>query len=125
MRFGGALVLTVAGLAFTVWARMHLGRNWSGAVTLKEGHELIRTGPYACVRHPIYAGLLVALLGGAVACGELRALIGFAVVTGAFQRKLSIEERFMRENFPEQYRAYCLEVPALIPFARLPRSARR
>lgn len=124
-RFGAALALTVAGLAFTVWARVHLGRNWSGTVTLKESHELIRTGPYAYVRHPIYTGLLAALLGSAVACGELRALIGVAVVSGAFVRKLRIEERFMRENFPEQYRAYCLEVPALIPFARPRRSARR
>jgi protein-S-isoprenylcysteine O-methyltransferase Ste14 len=124
-RFGSALALTVAGLAFTVWARVHLGRNWSGTVTLKEGHELIRTGPYAYVRHPIYAGLMVALLGSAVACGELRALIGFVIVTAALVRKLRIEERFMRESFPEQYRDYCAEVPALIPFTKPRRSAPR
>jgi protein-S-isoprenylcysteine O-methyltransferase Ste14 len=94
-------------------------------VTLKEGHELIRSGPYAYVRHPIYTGLLVALLGTAVACGELRALIGLAVVAAAFVRKLRIEERFMRESFPEQYARYSSEVPALIPFARPRRSAPR
>lgn len=125
LRFGSALALTVAGLAFTVWARVHLGRNWSGTVTLKEGHELIRTGPYAYVRHPIYTGILTALLGSAVACGELRALIGLAIVTAAFVRKLRIEERFMRESFPEQYRDYCAEVPALIPFTKPRRSVPR
>jgi protein-S-isoprenylcysteine O-methyltransferase Ste14 len=125
LRFGSALVLVVAGLAFTVWARVHLGSNWSGTVTLKEEHELIRSGPYAYVRHPIYTGLLVALLGSAVACGELRALVGLAVVTAAFVRKLRTEERFMRESFPEQYAEYASEVPALIPFARPRRSAPR
>ena len=125
LRFGSALALVVAGLAFTVWARVHLAGNWSGTVILKEGHELIRSGPYAYVRHPIYTGLLVALLGSAVACGELRALIGFALAMAAFVRKLRIEERFMRESFPEQYRDYCAEVPALIPFTKPRRSAPR
>jgi len=120
-----ALALLLAGLAFTVWARLHLGRNWSGTVTLKEGHELIRSGPYAYVRHPIYTGLLVALLGSAIACGEVRALIGLSVVAGAFIRKLRIEERFMREIFPGQYQRYCAEVPALVPFTKLPRSVPR
>jgi protein-S-isoprenylcysteine O-methyltransferase Ste14 len=119
------LVLLALGLALTVWARVYLGRNWSGMVTVKEGHELIRSGPYAYVRHPIYTGLLVALLGSAVACGELRALIGLGIVAGAFVRKLRIEERFMRELFPQQYQRYCAEVPALIPFTRPPRSVPR
>lgn len=119
------LALLTLGLAFTVWARLHLGRNWSGTVTLKEGHELIRSGPYAYVRHPIYTGLLVALLGSAVGCGELRALIGLAVVAGAFIHKLRIEERFMRELFPGQYQRYCAAVPALVPFTKPPRSAPR
>jgi protein-S-isoprenylcysteine O-methyltransferase Ste14 len=119
------LALLVLGLAFTVWARLHLGRNWSGTVTLKEGHELIRSGPYAYVRHPIYTGLLVALLGSAVACGELRAMIGLGVVAGAFIRKLRIEERLMREIFPGQYQRYCAQVPALVPFTKLPRSVPR
>jgi len=125
LTYAVCLVLLMLGLAFTVWARLHLGRNWSGSVTLKEGHELIRSGPYAYVRHPIYTGLLVALLGSAVACGELRALIGWCVVAGAFIRKLRIEERFMREIFPGQYQRYCAQVPALVPFTKLPRSAPR
>jgi protein-S-isoprenylcysteine O-methyltransferase Ste14 len=61
------LLMVVLGLAFAVWARAHLGRNWSGTVTVKEDHELIRTGPYGIVRHPIYTGLLFAILGSAVA----------------------------------------------------------
>jgi len=125
LRFGGALALAAAGLAFTVWARVHLGRNWSGSVTLKEGHGLILSGPYAWVRHPIYTGLLMALLGSAVACGELRAAIGLGVVAAAFVRKLRIEERFMRESFPQQYPRYCAQVPALIPFTKPPRSVPR
>ena len=125
VRSGTALVLVAAGLAFTVWARMHLGGNWSGSVTEKEGHELVRSGPYALVRHPIYTGLLVALLGSAVACGELRAVLGLGVVAAAFTRKLRIEERFMRERFPEEYPRYCAQVPALIPFTGFRRSAPR
>jgi protein-S-isoprenylcysteine O-methyltransferase Ste14 len=125
LNYALGFVLLALGLAFTVWARVYLGRNWSGTVTLKEGHELIRSGPYSYVRHPIYTGLLVALLGSAVACGELRALIGSGVVAGAFIRKLRIEERFMREIFPGQYQRYCAQVPALVPFTRLPRSVPR
>ncbi|MBV9727756.1 MAG: isoprenylcysteine carboxylmethyltransferase family protein, partial [Gammaproteobacteria bacterium] len=79
-RWQCALVLVVLGLGFSIWARMHLGRNWSGTVTVKEGHELIRSGPYAYVRHPIYTGLIVALAGGAVACGQPRALLGLAII---------------------------------------------
>lgn len=125
LTYAVGVALVMLGLAFTVWARLHLGRNWSGTVTLKAGHELIRSGPYAYVRHPIYTGLLVALLGSAVACGELRAAIGLGVVAGAFIRKLRIEERFMREIFPGQYQRYCAQVPALVPFTKLRRSAPR
>jgi protein-S-isoprenylcysteine O-methyltransferase Ste14 len=125
LTYAVGVALVMLGLAFTVWARLHLGRNWSGTVTLKAEHELIRSGPYAYVRHPIYTGLLVALLGSAVACGELRAAIGLGVVAGAFIRKLRIEERFMREIFPGQYQRYCAQVPALVPFTKLRRSAPR
>ena len=112
--FTGAAVLA-AGLAFASWARHHLGANWSGTVTLKQDHELIRTGPYAIVRHPIYTGLLTAILGTAIALGEWRGLIALALFAVAMLRKISIEEQFMRESFPEQYTRYRAEVPALIP----------
>jgi protein-S-isoprenylcysteine O-methyltransferase Ste14 len=119
------LALLCAGLAFAVWARVELGRNWSGSVTVKEGHELIRSGPYAYVRHPIYTGLIAALIGTAVIIGTLRALVGVAIIGTAFVYKLRAEERFMRETFPGEYERYRAAVPALIPFTRLPRSAPR
>jgi protein-S-isoprenylcysteine O-methyltransferase Ste14 len=109
-------VIVAAGLGFAVWARLHLGRNWSATVTVKQDHELIRSGPYAVVRHPIYTGLLVGILGTAVAIGEWRALIAFALITIGFVLKLRTEERFMSETFGEQYARYRAEVPALIPF---------
>jgi protein-S-isoprenylcysteine O-methyltransferase Ste14 len=117
------LALLVLGLAVTVWARRTLGRNWSATVTAKEGHELIRTGPYAYVRHPIYSGLLLALLGSAIARAEIRGFLGLAIVTIAWIRKLRIEETFMRELFPGQYQRYMAQVPALVPFTKAPQSA--
>jgi protein-S-isoprenylcysteine O-methyltransferase Ste14 len=112
-----------AGLAFSVWARVHLGRNWSGSVTVKEGHELIRSGPYAYVRHPIYTGLLAAVLGTAIASGSVRAALGFLIIAAALLRKLRVEEGFMRETFPGEYERYSAALPALVPFTRFLRSA--
>ena len=89
-----------------MWARVHLGRNWSGSVTVKEGHELIRSGPYRYVRHPIYTGLLAAVLGSAIASGTVRALLGLLIIAAALLRKLRVEERFMRETFPGEYQRY-------------------
>jgi protein-S-isoprenylcysteine O-methyltransferase Ste14 len=106
------------GLAFAVWARRHIGSNWSGAVTLKENHVLIRTGPYAWVRHPIYTGLLSAVLGTAIARGELRGVWALALCTIGFVIKLRIEERWMREAFGGEYGRYSAEVPALVPLWR-------
>jgi protein-S-isoprenylcysteine O-methyltransferase Ste14 len=108
--------LTLGGLLFTGWARVVLGRNWSGIVTLKENHELITQGPYNLVRHPIYTGLLVAFLGSALARGQWRGLIAVAIVFWALWRKLRLEERWMREQFGEQYVAYSRRVSALIPY---------
>jgi DNA-binding NarL/FixJ family response regulator/protein-S-isoprenylcysteine O-methyltransferase Ste14 len=79
-----AIALTLAGVAFSIWARWCLGRNWSAAVTIRQDHELIRRGPYAWIRHPIYTGMLVALLGTALGIGELRALVAFALVLLGF-----------------------------------------
>jgi protein-S-isoprenylcysteine O-methyltransferase Ste14 len=110
------LVMLATGLALAVWARRHLGRNWSGIVTVKQDHELIRSGPYGLARHPIYTGLLLAILGTAVAIGEWRGLIAFALITAAFVLKFKTEERFMSETFGEQYARYRAEVRSLIPF---------
>src|SRR5215469_9724039 len=108
--------LFIAGLVFAVWARVHLGSNWSGTVTVKQGHELIRSGPYAWVRHPIYTGLITAVFGTAVASGTMPAAVGLAIVTASLVRKSRVEEEFMRNTFPDEYPRYSAEVPALIPF---------
>jgi len=109
------LLMVVVGLAFAVWARVHLGRNWSGTVTVKENHELVRSGPYAIVRHPIYTGLLLAMLGTVIVLGEWRGLVAFCFLGAAFLLKLRREERFMGESFPDTYPGYRARVPALIP----------
>jgi protein-S-isoprenylcysteine O-methyltransferase Ste14 len=108
--------LTAAGLLFTVWARVHLGRNWSGTITVKEEHALITSGPYAVVRHPIYTGLLTALLASALAVGNWRAMIGFVIAFAALWRKLRLEESWMQETFGDSYVAYKARVRALIPY---------
>jgi protein-S-isoprenylcysteine O-methyltransferase Ste14 len=114
--FWTGIALLIAGLGFSIWARRRLGRNWSGTVTLKENHELIRTGPYRWVRHPIYTGLLLAFLGTAVALCEWRGLVATGLVTVAFLLKIRTEEGWMTEAFGEDYRRYRAEVRALIPF---------
>ena len=109
-------VLTLAGLLFAVWARVHLGRNWSATITLKENHDLITSGPYRIVRHPIYTGLLLGLVGLALARGEWRGILAVAIAFGAFWRKLRIEERWMRAQFGSAYDEYSSRVAALVPF---------
>jgi len=107
--------LTAAGLGFTVWARIHLGRFWSGMVTLKAEHALIRTGPYALTRHPIYTGLLAAFAGTALARDSVAALLGLGLLVASFVVKLRQEERLLREHFGPAYQQYQDEVPALLP----------
>jgi protein-S-isoprenylcysteine O-methyltransferase Ste14 len=111
-----AIALVATGLGFSALARARLGRNWSAEVTVKHDHELVRSGPYALVRHLIYAGVLLALIGTTLMVGKWRALIGLALIVAALLRKLTIEERFMAEQFGEAYARYRAEVPALIPF---------
>jgi protein-S-isoprenylcysteine O-methyltransferase Ste14 len=113
--FVGAAI-TAAGLLFSVWARLHLGRNWSRSVTIKEGHELIVTGPYALARHPIYTGLLTGFLGTAIATTELRGILAFVLVSASLWSKLRLEEQWMREHFGASYQSYCQRVAALVPF---------
>jgi protein-S-isoprenylcysteine O-methyltransferase Ste14 len=107
---------TFAGIAFAIWARVWIAGNWSSDVTLKRDHELITTGPYRWVRHPIYTGVLLALLGTALAVGEWRGLLAVVLAGAAFWRKLGIEEAVMRRQFGAAYASYAEHVPALIPF---------
>jgi protein-S-isoprenylcysteine O-methyltransferase Ste14 len=111
----GAAV-TIAGLLFAVWARAHLGRNWSSSVTIKQGHELITTGPYAQVRHPIYTGILTGFLGMAIAISQVRGFIVFVLVFLAFWSKLRMEEEWMRSQFGEAYGTYAQRTTALVPY---------
>ena len=114
--FAIGATLTAAGLLFAVWARRHIGRNWSATVTLKEGHELVTSGPYALVRHPIYTGLLLAFMGSGFARGDLGGVVAVVLVLAALWRKLRMEERWMCEQFGEAYLAYRRRVAALVPF---------
>jgi protein-S-isoprenylcysteine O-methyltransferase Ste14 len=110
-----ACVMVAVGLGFSVWARVHLGRNWSGTVTLKERHTVIRSGPYALTRHPIYTGLLLALTGTMLARDSVAALVGLGLSAVGIVIKLRQEERLMLEHFGPAYSAYRAEVAALIP----------
>lgn len=108
--------VTAAGLLFSIWGRRHLGSNWSQAVTLKEDHELITSGPYAWVRHPIYAGLLLALAGAAIVRGEWRGILAVLLVFVILWRKLKLEEQWMRARFGSSYEKYSRRVAMLIPY---------
>ncbi len=109
-------ILCIAGLGFCIWARLTLGRNWSGTVTLKEGHELIERGPYRLVRHPIYTGLLAMSLATAIVAGHVAGIAGLVLVFVSFSIKLGNEEEIMLKQFPEEYAAYQGRVKRLIPF---------
>ncbi len=109
-------ILCIAGLAFCVLARATLGRNWSGTITLKEGHELIERGPYRLVRHPIYTGLLVMFVATALGFGHLGGIVAVLLAFASFWIKLSEEETLMLQQFPDQYRSYQQRVKCIIPF---------
>src|ERR1044071_5724663 len=101
-----AAAICVYGLFFTLWARRTLAGNWSSDVTFKRDHELIRTGPYRLVRHPIYTGLLVMCLGTVILIGQFRGAVSLALVSIGFWIKLSQEERLLVRHFPDTYPAY-------------------
>jgi protein-S-isoprenylcysteine O-methyltransferase Ste14 len=97
------VLMTVLGLLFAVWARLALGSNWSGTVTIKANHQLIQSGPYRFIRHPIYTGMLAALLATAITQRLVTGLVGFAVVTFALYRKARREESFLAQEFGEAF----------------------
>jgi protein-S-isoprenylcysteine O-methyltransferase Ste14 len=109
-------VLCTCGLFLAVAARYALGENWSSKVTLKHGHELITSGPYRLVRHPIYAGMVLMFLGSAVGLGRVDGLIGSILCFAGFWIKLQQEEALMMRQFPTQYPAYRARVKAVVPF---------
>lgn len=107
--------LTAVGAAFAVWARIVLAGNWSSDVTVKENHVLTTRGPYRVVRHPIYSGLLLAVLATAISFGLVRCFVGWLCVFTGFWMKLRVEEQFMTQQFGGQYVQYSQRVKALIP----------
>ena len=109
------LAIQAIGLAFSVWARRALGKNWAARVTIGAKQELIVAGPYRIVRHPIYSGLLFALIGTAVIAVNLNALAGFLLILVSVVIKLRREESALREHFGEAYADYASQVPALVP----------
>jgi protein-S-isoprenylcysteine O-methyltransferase Ste14 len=109
-------VLIAAGLGFSVWARVHLAGNWSGTVTLKQDHELVRSGPYALVRHPIYTGILLAMIGTVVANDRWSAVLALLLMAAAFLYKIVTEERFMAEAFGPAYADYRRATARLVPY---------
>jgi protein-S-isoprenylcysteine O-methyltransferase Ste14 len=109
-------VVCVFGLLVTIWSRHKLGGNWSSEVAFKQGHELIKTGPYRFVRHPIYAGLLLMCLGTAIVVGRIHSWLGLLLLCAGFWIKLKQEESLLLRHFPNEYPAYQKQVKALVPF---------
>jgi protein-S-isoprenylcysteine O-methyltransferase Ste14 len=108
--------VVLAGAAFSIWARITLGRNWSAEVTFKADHELIESGPYALARHPIYTGLSLMALGSALNFGRAIGIALFISLCAGLWWKAGQEERLMRRHFPDAYADYRTRVRAIIPF---------
>lgn len=114
-RAGIGLVLFALGLGFAVWARLHIGRNWGTPMTRKDTPELVTSGPYRLVRHPIYSGILIAGAGTATAL-SWRWLIAVALAAVYFLYSATVEERYLGEEFPDDYPAYRRSTKKLVPF---------
>ncbi|TJX15954.1 MAG: isoprenylcysteine carboxylmethyltransferase family protein, partial [Mesorhizobium sp.] len=109
------VVVTLAGMAFLVWARQSLGRNWSQTVSAKQDHELVTSGPYRYVRHPMYTGGMVAGIGSAIVVGG--GFIFLLILLGSlFLWRVGAEDRLLAVQFPNEFPAYARRTKALIPF---------
>ena len=108
------IVLTIAGLGFSAWARLHLGKYWSSMVMIKAGHRIISSGPYRIVRNPMYTGLFIAFAGAAIAIGELLAFVALVIGIGSIWVKIKAEEEILLEKFGEEYLRYKRDVRAAI-----------
>jgi protein-S-isoprenylcysteine O-methyltransferase Ste14 len=114
MRIAG-LATTVAGMPFAVWARVHLGRNWSSAPMIKKQHELVRSGPCRLVRHPIYTGLLLSAMGTFLVKGKVRGVLGVVLIYSGFAIRSRIKEEFKVRTFGSQYDDYRRTTGAIFP----------
>jgi protein-S-isoprenylcysteine O-methyltransferase Ste14 len=108
------IILTIIGLGFSTWARLHLGKNWSSMVEVKVGHELIRTGPYRIVRNPMYTGFIIAFVGAVIAVGNLLAFVVLVIFSVSIVIKIKAEEKILLEKFGEDYLQYKRDVKASI-----------
>jgi protein-S-isoprenylcysteine O-methyltransferase Ste14 len=112
-------VVVLVGISFTWWARIHLGRFWSNAITHKEDHRIVDTGPYGLVRHPIYTGLIIAILATGFAVGTWTAILGALFISFGEWQKARMEEGFLSAELGvEAYGSYCRRVPMIVPFLR-------
>jgi protein-S-isoprenylcysteine O-methyltransferase Ste14 len=114
-----AILITAIGIGFAIWARVYLGGNWSSFVTVKVEHQLVRTGPYRWVRHPIYSGLILGLFGTALAQRRLGGLVSVALFYTGFKIKSRIEERAMTSTFGAEYNDYSRTTGAIVPKLRV------
>ena len=112
-------VVLLSGFALCWWARLHLGALWSSSIVRKEGHRVVDTGPYALVRHPIYAGLIVAAIATGLVIATPLGFAGLALFIGSIWRRAALEEAFLRQELGPAYDDYRRRVPMLVPF--LPR----
>ena len=113
--------LVICGFLFAWWARIHLGQLWSSSVTRKEHHHVVDTGPYAIVRHPIYTGLLLAIIATVLLRGTIITLTGSTLIAVGIYIKARVEEAFLRQQLGEPYHAYARQVRMLVPFRRFTR----
>jgi protein-S-isoprenylcysteine O-methyltransferase Ste14 len=110
------VIVAGLGIGFAIWSRFVLGSNWSSAVAIKAGQHLVQYGPYAIVRNPIYTGIIFFMFGAALNVGELRGLAGIGLVMITLWHKAKMEERFLSEEFGEEYLAYQKRTNFIIPF---------
>ncbi len=109
------VALTAAGVALAMWSRFVLGDNWSAAVSIRKDHQLIRMGPYRTMRHPIYTGLLMALLGTALVVGEVRGLLAVVILCLGFYRKARREEAILTREFGAGFEAHVQHTGMFLP----------
>ena len=114
-RYWIGVAVVGSGLALSIWARRALGRNWSGTVAVKQDHELIQSGPYGRIRHPIYSGILLMILGTGLASGRAHGFLAFPIAVSALWLRSRAEERWMVDVFGDRYAAYRKTSWALIP----------
>jgi protein-S-isoprenylcysteine O-methyltransferase Ste14 len=108
--------VAICGSAFSIWARLILGENWSSSPSIKQDHALVVTGPYRVVRHPIYTGILIAFLGSALQHGLVRSFLAVLICGAGLYLKVSVEEQFMVQRFGHAYLLYRRNVSALVPY---------